>query len=106
MNWILTVGKDLKFREAIKKNDYVNCIRQMKLICDEVITWADSIEMKANYLIDTNVIAFEFNQLKEEIDEEIKDLDFENEEEIDEEINYLLDELFDLCDNTDIFIAV
>ena len=101
-NWWLTVNKDLSFRKALEQEDKDKVIEEVKNICNEVIETCNGIEPKPNHTIDVEYVKEEF----EELLEEIKDTEEDGMLEEFEDINYYLDELYDLCNNTRIFIAI
>lgn len=95
--WKLVVNEDLSLRTAIDTGDFNGVETALKSVCNEVIE-----------LIMDEEIVEEFQDLLEEIEMSAFDEDDEQDEDCNEEtrLDFLLAELYDLCDECDIFIAV
>jgi len=85
MKWQKTCEKFKSVRKAIEEDDYVSIITQLIAICDEYA--------KEDW---------DFAEDYERLSEDISDIDIDDASE--DDVNYALDEFYDLCDNARVWL--
>lgn len=89
-SWKYNIKSGVDLRKAIDESDPKKVLEMIMKCCSEVVE-----------NINDEDLSFEFNRLKEEINDEMAWADIDE-----DSADYWLNEFYDLCDNTKVFIAL